>query len=90
MAHSQQIINFIKRNDHLFWYTPMEEKQNISEQMLVEFIINFGTLENIKELIQLYGVPKMQKLLLEFKDRKKQNIYPELFHLVSEHLKKVA
>lgn len=90
MAHSQQIINFIKRNDHLFWYTPMEEKQNISEQMLVEFIINFGTLENIKELIQLYGVPKMQKLLLEFKGRKKQNIYPELFHLVYEHLKKVA
>ena len=90
MTHSQQIMDFIKRNEHLFWYTPMEEKQNISEQMLVEFIINFGTLENIKELIQLYGVPKMQELLQEFKGRQKQNIYPELYHLVSEHLKKVA
>lgn len=90
MIHSQQITDFIKRNEHLFWYTPIEDKQNISELMLVEFIINYGTLDNIKELIQLFGVPKMQKLLLEFKGRKKQNIYPELYHLVSEHLKKVA
>ena len=41
----EQIID---KHKSLFWYTPENEKQNISDELLVERILNDGTLELCK------------------------------------------
>lgn len=33
---------FIKKNKHLFWYINPEKLPNISNDILVEFIFNYG------------------------------------------------
>ena len=48
----EQIID---KHKSLFWYTPENEKQNISDDLLVERILNEGTLEDCRELIQTLG-----------------------------------
>lgn len=42
----EQIID---KHKSLFWYTPENEKQNISDELLVEHILNNGTLELCKD-----------------------------------------
>ena len=50
-----EVKAFIRKNAHLFWYIPDEKKENISDETLVEFILNYGTLEDVKEMKELLG-----------------------------------
>ena len=48
----QQIID---KHKNLFWYTPDDKKHDISDALLVERILNDGTLDDCRELIQVLG-----------------------------------
>lgn len=47
-----QLIN---NNRQLFWYTPEGKKQDISDALLVERILNDGSLDDYKDLISVLG-----------------------------------
>ena len=46
---------FIDKHKSLFWYTPENEKANISDALLIENILNYGTLDDYRELIATLG-----------------------------------
>jgi len=56
-AHSPEIKAFIRRHNALFWYTPEDKKEEISEEFLVETILNYGDMNSVKELIAIMGAP---------------------------------
>lgn len=87
---SQEIKKFISEHQALFWYTPAMEKENISEELLLEHMLNYADLKTIKRLFALMGIQKVKAIFQNFKGRKKRNIYPEIYHLFSEYLKRVA
>ena len=39
---------FIDEHRALFWYTPEEEKRGVSDELLVETILNDGTLDDFR------------------------------------------
>lgn len=84
---SQSLNKFIKSQEHLFWYTPIKEKKNVSDALLLESILNYGDLRTIKEFFDLMGIKKINKIFQNLKGRQKQNLYPEIHHLFSEYLK---
>ena len=86
----QVLKDFIKRNEHLFWYTPTQDKLKISDELLLENVLNYGTLETVKELFELMGVKKAKTVFENMKERKEKNIYPELHHFFSEYFKRIA
>ena len=43
MSNSRE--EFIDERRDLFWYTPEESKRDISDELLVETILNYGTLD---------------------------------------------
>ncbi len=45
----------IDKNKNLFWYTPENQKQNISDSLLIETIFNEGSLSDCRELIATLG-----------------------------------
>ena len=45
----------ISKHKDLFWYTPEDEKQSISDTLLVERILNDGTLNDYRELVNTIG-----------------------------------
>ena len=45
----------IEKNKALFWYTPEAEKQKISDALLVETFLNYGTLDDYRDLISVLG-----------------------------------
>ncbi len=81
----QQIID---KNKSLFGYTPESEKQNISDDLLVERILNDGTLNDYRDLIKALGGKRVAEVFFSAKGRQKGNYYPEIYHFFSLVLKK--
>ncbi len=50
-----EIKAFIRKNAHLFWYVPNDKKLDISDEVLVEIILNYGTWDDVKEMKELLG-----------------------------------
>lgn len=85
-----EVKAFIRKNAHLFWYIPDEKKENISDETLVEFILNYGTLEDVKEMKTLLGNKYIYEILSGLEGRKKGNYYPEIYNLFYLHFKRYA
>lgn len=79
---------FIQKNSKLFWYTPEDQKQNISYALLVETILNYGTLDDYRELVNVLGGKRVAEVFFSAKGRQKANYYPEIYHFFSLVLQK--
>jgi hypothetical protein len=51
IENSAEIKAFINEYHQLFWYTPEAEKEQISHELLVETILNYGNMEAVKKTI---------------------------------------
>jgi len=90
MKHKPEIISFINEHKSLFWYTPEDKKKEISEDFLLETILNYATLKDSLKLINLLGYAKSQRILQSAKGRKKLNYYPEIYNFFSLYLNRNA
>ncbi|MBQ3323347.1 MAG: hypothetical protein IJG81_00710 [Muribaculaceae bacterium] len=80
----------IKKHWNLFWYTPEDQRLNISDALLVERILNDGTLDDCRELVATIGGKRVAEVFFASKGRQKANYYPEIYHFFSLVLKKYA
>jgi len=60
--NSPEIKAFIRKNSHLFWYTPGDKKEEISHEFLVETILNYGDMNAVIQLFHLLGIQKVAKI----------------------------
>lgn len=81
---------FIRTHQALFWYTPQDKKKDISDEILVETILNYGTLEDFKELELLMGRSTLSSIFMNLEGRKKGNYYPEIYNFFYLYFKKHA
>lgn len=78
--NSPEIKQFIHQHKHLFWYTPEDKKEDISPELLVETILNYGDKESVLQLFQLLGIKKVAEVFfgsINLSERRKGN-YHEL------------
>jgi hypothetical protein len=78
--NSPEIKAFIGKHSSLFWYIPEDKKEEITEDILVEFILNYGTLEDVKELFRIMGIKKVAEVFFESinKSERRKGNYHEL------------
>ena len=81
---------FIEKNKHLFWYIKKEAIPNISNEILVEFIFNYGTWDDVKELIKIIGFQELKVVYEATTDRKIGNYMPEIYNYLELIVKKYA
>lgn len=74
------IGELIKENEHLFWYTPSNKKENIDEDQLVETILNYGDEMAIKQLIDIMGIDRLAAIFKKqiTASNRRRNNYHEL------------
>jgi len=78
--NSPELKAFIRKHSSLFWYIPEDKKEDISHDVLVEFILNYGDLEAVKELLSIMGVENVGRSFfksINLSERRKGN-YNEL------------
>lgn len=90
MKNNTEIIQLIDEYSHLFWYTPENEKENISMDLLVETILNYGDLDAFKKLINTMGIKTVANIFYNHKERKKLNYYPEIYNFFTLYFNKYA
>lgn len=69
---------FITQHSDLFWYTPKDKLHEISDSFLVETILNYGTLEDVKELFAVMGIKEVAKEFfnsINISERRKNNYF---------------
>ena len=86
--NSPEIKAFIRKHSSLFWYIPDDKKEEISEDILVEFIPNYGSLEDVKELFRIIGIKEAARVFYSAEGRKKLNYYPEVYNFFDLYFKK--
>jgi hypothetical protein len=81
---------YIEEHKNMFWYTLADKKAEISDALLVETILNDGTLADYKSLLQVLGPKRVAEVFFSATGRQKQNYYPEIYHFFSLLLAKYA
>lgn len=80
VMNSPEIKALIRKYRHLFWYIPEDKKEEIDHEVLVEFILNYGDMDAVKDLFRTLGVKESARVFFNSvnkSSRRKQN-YNEL------------
>ena len=88
--YSSDIKLFIKEKKNFFWYTPEDKKEEISPALLVETILNYGSLDDVRRLIRLMGMDEVSRIFFSARGRQKLNYYPEIYNYFSLLFRKYA
>ena len=78
--NSEEIKKFIRKHSALFWYIPEDKKEDLSPDVVIEFILNYGDIEAVKELLSVYGTDKVAEIFfnsINLSERRRGN-YHEL------------
>lgn len=78
MERSDELKDFIRAHSEMFWYSPGDKGETVSDELLVESVINYGTLTELKTMFDIVGLQKLASIFRGMEGRKKANIYPEL------------
>ena len=54
--NNPEIVQFIRENSSLFWHIPDDKKEEISKEVLVETILNYGDMKAVVRLLNLLGI----------------------------------
>jgi len=77
---TQAVKDYIRKHEALFWYTPEDKCEKVTDSLLVETILNYGTLEDVKELFAVMGLQEVAQLFfydINLSERRRNN-YHEL------------
>lgn len=88
--NSPEVKAFIRKHSALFWYIPEDKKEDISHDVLVEFILNYGSLEDVKMLFKIFGIEEAAKVFFRAEGRRRLNYFPEVYNFFSLYFKKYA
>ena len=81
---------FIQKHSALFWYTPKDKKEDVSDELLIETILNHGTMDDYRELEALMGRSVISSVFMNLEKRKIGNYYPEIYNFFYLYFSKYA
>ncbi len=88
--NTPELKEFIREQSSLFWYTPEDQKENISPELLVETILNYGDMDAVRKLFRIMGLKSVAAVFFNATGRKELNYYPEIRAYFTLVLKKYA
>lgn len=88
--NNPEVKAFIRQHSSLFWYIPEDKKEDIGPELLVETILNYGTLDDVRNLFKVFGIKETARVFFDAEGRKKLNYYPEVYNFFSLYFKKYA
>jgi len=88
--NSAEIKALIRENKQLFWYIPEHEKENISKELLIETIFNYGDMDTVRKLLNILGRKEVARIFFALQGRKKLNYFPETYNFFYLYLRNYA
>ncbi|MFH1790170.1 MAG: hypothetical protein ABH832_03850 [bacterium] len=79
---------FIKKRPYLIWYTQNYEK--LSDESIVEAVINYGDFDDVKKVIKIIGIEKMAQIFNKKNQQKRNNFNPKVANYFKLFFKQYA
>ena len=77
---SPELKKFIEDRQSLFWHSPSPKSETVSDELLVEIILNYGNMDDVRALFSIMSVKNAAKIFFDTinkSDRRRGN-YHEL------------
>jgi hypothetical protein len=77
---SPEVKKFIDDHQYLFWYSPIPKSETVSDELLVEMVLNYGSMNDLKGLFAVMNIKNVAKIFFDSigtSERRKGN-YHEL------------
>ena len=82
---------YIRHRRPLFWSVSDDRLSDISDELLVEIILNYGTLDDVRELINLLGLRQVAAIFYKTTvNRNRSNYFPEVANFFNLYFKRHA
>jgi hypothetical protein len=88
--HNPEIRAFIREHETMFWWIKPEAKEQISLNLLVEAILNYGDLAAIKRLFELLGIQTVATIFFQQIAGYRPNYPPETINFFTLYFRKYA
>jgi len=88
--YNKEIKKFISNHRYLFWWIKDEAIENISLNLLVEAILNYGNERDIKQLFELVGFRNVVDIFNKQISNKRVNYSPRTVNFFKLYFKKHA
>jgi len=75
---SLEVKKFISERQHLFWYSPFPKEETVSDELLVEIILNYGSMDDVRALFSVMGIKDVARIFFDSigkSDRRKANYH---------------
>lgn len=82
------IGDFVRKRKHLFWST--KNYDGLSKGAIVEAILNYGDMNDVRELVTLLGMQEVAKIFYRNTSRPRINYDPKIVNYFSLFFKKYA
>ncbi len=88
--NTPEVKAYIRQRAYLFWHIPDNKKEDISHELLVETILNYGNLDDVRNLFSVLSLDYVASIFMNLKGRKKFNYYPEIYNFFKLYFEKHA
>lgn len=85
-----KLTKFINENSPLFWWIKEGEKKNISTELLVEAILNYGNERSVKKLFALVGIRQVAAIFRRQIAGPRKNYHPRTINYFNLYFQKNA
>jgi hypothetical protein len=77
---SEALKNFIRKHAVLFWYSPEDKAETVSDELLVETVLNYGDMDAVQEMFNVIGIKNVARIFFDTirKSERSKNNYHEL------------
>jgi hypothetical protein len=82
------IGDFARKKKHLFWST--KNYDGLSNGAVVESILNYGDMNDVRELIALLGIQEVARVFHENTNRARVNYRPEIVNYFQLYFQRYA
>ena len=75
-----EIKKYIDDRQYLFWYSPSPKNETVSDELLVEIVLNYGSMDDVKALFNVMSIRNVANIFfasIKKSERRKGN-YHEL------------
>jgi hypothetical protein len=75
---SKELKQYIEDRKNLFWYSPSLKSETVSDELLVEIILNYGSMDDIRSLFSVMKINNVARIFFDSinkSERRKANYH---------------
>ena len=77
---SPEIKKYIEDRHYLFWHSPVPKSESVSDELLVETVLNYGNLDDVRALFKVMNMQIVAEIFFNSinKSKRRKGNYHEL------------